>query len=67
MVCIPADNISEYNETFLLPFFFWKMKLYLENISLISPVLKCLPNTDITRRLFIYLFFLYLHEKNLKI
>ena len=44
-----------------------KMKLYLENISMISPVLKCLPNTDITRRLFIYLFFLYLHEKNLKI
>lgn len=42
-----------------------KMKLYLENISMISPVLKCLPNTDITRRLFIY--FLYLHEKNFKI
>ena len=36
-----------------------KMKLCLENISVISPVLKCLPNTDIIRRLFIYLFFVF--------
>ena len=40
-----------------------KMKLYLENISMISPVLKCLPNTDITRRLFIYLFFVFARKE----
>ena len=43
------------------------MKLYLENSTLISPVLKCLPHTDITRRFFYLFIFLYLHEKNLKI
>ena len=56
----------QWNVSFAI-FFFWKMKPYLENISLISPVLKCLPNTDITRRFFYLFIFLYLNEKNLKI